>query len=443
MTRRSRPIAWPSRLRPTYPEAHSNLGGALIDKGQLQEGIAAYRRAIHLNPNFPAAHYNLGNALKNAGQLDEAIAAYRQAIALDAGFSEALINLADALKDKGQLDEAILLYRRAVALKPNLPEAHYNLGAGPETSGQLDEAIAAYRQAIALKPSLLEAHNNLGNALKSKGQIEAAIAAYRQAIAVNPNYSEAHGNLGLALRESGQFEDAAESLRRALTIKPSGRFYEGLVLTGRQVADAAEVAQLATLVNQPGIPVDDRIAAEFALAKSLDEAQHFDDAFSHFAAANRLFKESRAAAGDRFDADELRRLVDRTIQTFTPAFFATQRAWGDPAELPVFIVGMPRSGTSLVEQIAASHPAVFGAGELPDIPQLSLSVYGIHGPEHPPGTGQALAVLSMMPHRSPRPQAPTWHACARWAARRCGSPTRCPPMSSISGSLHSCFPVPV
>ena len=176
-----------------------------------------------------------------------------------------------------------------------------------------------------INPGNAPAYNNLGNALKGKGQLEPAIAAYQEAIAAKPDYCDAHGNLGLALRESGRFEEAAESLRRALAISPNGRFYEALVLTGRQVADTAEIAQLTELVSQPGVPVDERIAAEFALAKSLDEAQRFDDAFAHFAAANRLFKEFRAAAGERFDADELRRLVDQTIEMFTPAFFAARR----------------------------------------------------------------------------------------------------------------------
>ena len=197
--RPSPPTVRPSPLTPTIAEAHSNLGNALQDKGQLDEAIAAYRQAIALKPNYPEAYSNLGNALRDKGQLDEAIAAYRQAIALKPDYPEAHSNLGNALKDKGQLDEAIAAYRQAIALKPNYPEAHNNLGNALRDQGQLDAAIAAFRQAIALKPDYPEAYNNLGNALKDQGQLDEAIAAYRQAIALKPDYAEAHSNLLFAL----------------------------------------------------------------------------------------------------------------------------------------------------------------------------------------------------------------------------------------------------
>jgi hypothetical protein len=116
------------------------------------------------------------------------------------------------------------------------------------------------------------------------------------------------------------------------------------------------------------------VDAGFALGKLLDEAERFDEAFAAYAHANTLFRKDRAAAGEQYDAAKMRRTVDWIIECFTPAFFAERRGWGNLSELPVFIVGMPRSGTTLVEQIAASHPAVYGAGELRDVEKLSVGL---------------------------------------------------------------------
>ncbi len=148
-------------MRDNYPQAHNNLGNALQEMGQLDEAIAAYRKAISHAPELADAHYNLGNALLAKGQVDEAIAAYRQAIALRPGYCEARNNLGNALKEKGQPEDAVAAYREVIALRPNFAAAHNNLGNALKDLGQLDEAIAAYRQTIALNPGYAEAHSNL------------------------------------------------------------------------------------------------------------------------------------------------------------------------------------------------------------------------------------------------------------------------------------------
>lgn len=140
------------------------------------------------------------------------------------------------------------------------------------------------------------------------------------------------------------------------------------------VADDDYVTNITALLKNPDLSVEDRIAAEFALAKSLDDADRFDEAFSHYAEANLLFRQARASEGQQFDPNALRQQVDSSIETFTPEFFAATTGWGNSSEVPVFIVGMPRSSTSLVEQIVATHSQVFGAGELREIGQISAKL---------------------------------------------------------------------
>jgi hypothetical protein len=134
------------------------------------------------------------------------------------------------------------------------------------------------------------------------------------------------------------------------------------------------MARLTASVDDPQMPVRDRAALGFVLGKMLDEADRFDEAFARYARANSLVLQMRHAAGERYDSDLFARRVDDSITMFTPDFFTRTRDWGEPSDLPVFIVGMPRSGTSLVEQIASSHPDVFGAGELRDISNIAASL---------------------------------------------------------------------
>jgi tetratricopeptide (TPR) repeat protein/tRNA A-37 threonylcarbamoyl transferase component Bud32 len=207
-------------LRPDSSAAHNNLGGALADKGQLDDAIAQFRKAIDFNPRNAKAHINLGLALKAKGQLDDAIAEYRKAIDIDPRHVRARVNLGIALKAKGQLDDAIAEYRKAIKLDPRLAPAHYNLGNALQAKGQLDDAIAEYRRAIELDPRDAKAHYNLGNALADKGQLDDAIAAYRKAIDIDPRLAPAHCNLGLALKAKGQLDDAIAEYRKAIELDP-------------------------------------------------------------------------------------------------------------------------------------------------------------------------------------------------------------------------------
>jgi serine/threonine-protein kinase len=208
------------KLNPEYAAAHSDLGVALARKGKVDEAIACCLKAIALDPKDAKAHNNLGVALERKGQVDEVVASYRKAIALDPKYAMAHTGLGLALKDKGQLDGAIACWKKAIALDPKYAEAHTGLGVALRAKGQVDEAIASYRKAIALDPKDAVTHTNLGIRLAGKGQVKEAIACYHKAIALDPKLALAHDNLGLALAGKGRVDEAIECWERAIALDP-------------------------------------------------------------------------------------------------------------------------------------------------------------------------------------------------------------------------------
>jgi hypothetical protein len=151
--------------------------------------------------------------------------------------------------------------------------------------------------------------------------------------------------------------------------------YSNLVGTGR-CGDVPALERLTGLLNDTSLPIDERIPACFALGKLLDDAERYDEAFARYAEANSLMKARQTASGWRLDPQAFRKQVEEMISVFTPEFFAERRGWGDASQLPVFVVGMPRSGTTLVQQIMASHPSVHGAGELSDLLAIARNLGG-------------------------------------------------------------------
>jgi tetratricopeptide (TPR) repeat protein len=395
-------------LRPNYAEAHNNLGNALKDKGQLDEAIAAYRQAIALNPNFPEAHSNLSMVLRDKGQFDEAISACRQAIALQPGVPEAYNNLGNALQGNRQLDEAIAAFSKAIELRPGWAMPRINLGQLFREQGRLEEARFAFQQAIQCQPDNSDVHNCLaavlaelqrfdeaakalkcaaalapdsalthearGIILWRSGQGAEAVHSFRRALEIEPESTSAWMNLGQALRQIGRFAEVADCARQILARRPGAVQAYTLLASVGATADPMELARLAALLDDPQTSIRDRAKLGFALGKMLDEADRFDEAFAHYARANSLVLQMRHAAGERYDGVQFAHRVDDLIAMFTQNFFAQTRDWGESSELPVFIVGMPRSGTSLVEQIASSHPDVFGAGELRDIDNIATAL---------------------------------------------------------------------
>jgi len=199
----------------------NNLGMALVQKGQVDEGIAEFQKTMEINPNDAEAHSNMGNALLQKGQVDEAIAQFQKALEINPKYVEGYGNLGAAFLQKGQVDKAIGQYQKALGINPNFAGGYSNLGAALLQKGEVDEAIAHFQKALGINPSNAEAHYNFGNALLQKGRMDEAMIQYQKALEINPNYAEAHSNLGVALLRSGQVDQAMAQFQEAVRLDPN------------------------------------------------------------------------------------------------------------------------------------------------------------------------------------------------------------------------------
>jgi tetratricopeptide (TPR) repeat protein len=377
-------------LKPDQAETHFNLGNALKDLDQPSAAAEAYRQAAVLKPDLVEAHHNLGGVLLDQGLAAEAASAYRRAIALRPALAEAHNNLGNALKDLGDLDGAARAYRRAIALGPGLGEPHYNLGSVLDGLGRRAEAADAYRRAIALRPDYPEAHNNLGAVLAAWGELTEAMEAYRQAIALRPAYAEAHYNLGNALKERGELDAAASAYRQAVVLRPdhAGAHYHLASLKRMSDGSAEAEAAFAALSRQAEsadrLPPAARATLLFALGKALEDRRAPDQAFEALSRANAVHRASIS-----FDVALAESRMRALASVFDRPLLERLAGAGVDDPRPVFILGMPRSGTTLTEQILSAHPAVLGLGEVSYLPDALERLVGPDG-EAAPAWARAL-----------------------------------------------------
>ncbi len=338
--------------------------------GRLDEAIANYNKAISIDPDFAEAYNNLGIALKGLGRLDEAVESYNRAISINPDFAEAHCNLGNALRDLSQLTEAVDSYDKAVSIKPAFVEAHNNLGIALKGLGRLDEAVESYLKAISINPNHTEAHNSLGNALNELGRFDEAVASYKIAISIIPDYAEAHCNLGTVFNELGQLNDAITSYKIAISSNPDhakAHYYLSCALKHHDYDDT--IRAMETFYARDDISSEQRMHLAFGLGKAFEDLIEHNRSFAYILEGNRL---KRASYQYRIKEDI--ELYDKIKDVFSPVFFSNHPHAGNSDETPVFILGMPRSGSTLVEQILASHSLVFGAGELKDLSSLANTI---------------------------------------------------------------------
>ncbi|MBV8307752.1 MAG: tetratricopeptide repeat protein [Gammaproteobacteria bacterium] len=349
-------------LLPEDAEAHSNLGNALRGCGQLEDAIRCHEQAIAIDPRYPEAHNDLGCALQGLGRLEEAAASFRRAINLKSDFATVHANLGAVLAAHGEQTEAVESFRRALRLRPDDLEVQGRLGSALVDLGRLDEAVASYRSALEVNPDAAALHSDLGWVLSLLGQTVEATRSCRKALAIDPERVAAIVLLADLEATRGEFAEAQALLRRAIALDPdSPEAWAGL-MHWRTVRGADE-SWLAQAQRVAALPLPPRREARlrFAVGKYFDEVQDFARAFANYRRANQLMRQQARPYARKDTA----LYVDLATQLYDPEWLAAARSNVPGSERAVFIVGMWRSGTTLAEQILASHRDVFGAGELP------------------------------------------------------------------------------
>ena len=268
-----------------------------------------------------------------------------------------LNNLGNALRSTGALEKAFASYKQALTAKSDYAEVHNNLGAVRSAQNRHKEAISHYQKAVEIKPDYAEAHNNLGNALQGMGRLDDAIGHYQRALSCKQDHFSAHANIGIALQAAGSLDDAIQHFQTALSLRPNAAaVHRHLALIA---PEQVNVAQIQNLLAQADITEEDAINLHFALGTVFKARNQYDLTFKHFEKANLLVRKTI-----QFDHKDHIDLIDRIIDVFSEKNVRKIATAGLDSELPVFIVGMPRSGTTLIEQILSSHPQVHGGGEL-------------------------------------------------------------------------------
>jgi tetratricopeptide (TPR) repeat protein len=349
------------QIKPDDAQILCNLGNAQRLLGLLDEAMASSRRAAALDPDSSVAHNNVGLIFAARRQREEAVASYRQALRLNPRYVDALNNLGNVLRELGARSEALSLYTQAAELDPKRAESHCNLGNILVELGRIEEGAECFRRALVLRPDWPLAHLSLATALRLQRRTADAQRSCRAALAIDPNYAEAVSLLGELRADLGQFSQARELFRRAVAINPDFVFAFAAMASHRKMTsdDVAWLEGAQTLLaRRPTLA--DEISLRFALGKYFDDVGRYDEAFDHYRRANELSKRH----GRGYDGAKFARRVDEIVRCFDTGFVRRGLPQAASSELPVFVVGMPRSGTSLTEQILASHPAVSGAGEL-------------------------------------------------------------------------------
>jgi tetratricopeptide (TPR) repeat protein len=382
-------------LDPRLVEARNNLGNAFLELHQNLDAARCYRLALEAQPDNPVILCNLGNAQRLLGLFEEAKICLQRAIALDRTLSVGHSYLGLVHVALGQREAAVTNFRQAVELNPGDTAALNYLGGVLRELGRRRDAVMAYERAIAVNPGSAESHCHLGEVLFEMRRVGAAMDCYRKALTLQPTYAPAHLSLGMALRQQRRPADAEASCRTALDIDPN--YVEALSFLGELKADRGEFTQaeelfVKAIAIDPGfhsafagiathrkmtiadsewrlgvetllrkrLPLSAEVSLRYALGKYFDDVRRFDDAFDQYARANELTKRY----GATYDRTQFSALVTRIIGRFQREFIRDCQTGASAADLPIVVVGMPRSGTSLTEQILASHPAVVGAGEL-------------------------------------------------------------------------------
>ena len=350
-----------------------NYAVKLLTNGQINEALKIVEALIKKSPNVPLLYNIRGVCYQTIRELGNAIDDFSQATILKSDYAEAYCNLGVTYQEKGDLVSAVNAYKNAIDNDNNYPTAHNNLGKIFLASGEIDSSIEHLECAITLKSDFADAHNNLGSAFLRINKLNDAIKSYKKAIALKPDFAVANNNLGIAYLRTGDPKLASKFFENAITITP-GYATAHHNLSGVKVYKEKDkqVSLIESLLIENNLSQKERIYLNFALAKAYEDLGNHEELFKHLNEGNRIRKKEMSnSIADSEEHNELIKL-----------FFNSNNiklTYRDSLPIrPIFIVGMPRSGTSLVEQIISSHHEVYGAGEVNNFHNIIMPIIEKH-----------------------------------------------------------------
>ncbi len=399
-------------LNPNLAAGWNNLGIILQESGKFAESAECLERVVAMQRDNPEAHNNLANTYKRMGKLEWAERGYAQALRLNPRYAEAHSNLASLLTDLGHFDRAIAEGRRAVELSPRLADAYINLAAIEYARRRFPDALQWLEALLALAPNHPAGLATKAMALKELNRLDEALALARKAVAMVPGSADAHNTLGQVLQEMDQFDEAMASyakaaslpgtaaeralVNRATLLMEAGRASDGLaafdaVLETYPTSASAwfvraelktfaagdpDIAQMEALLRDGAVQsFNDRMSMQFALGKAWLDAGDDARAFQYLEVGNRMKRSTI-----EYDAAATANWLRQIAELFSRDLLKRNAAKADTsAPTPIFVVGLPRSGTTLIEQILASHPEITGAGELVTLQRLVDATGGYPG----------------------------------------------------------------
>jgi tetratricopeptide (TPR) repeat protein len=390
-------------LKPQFPHLHEDLGSVLAMQQRFEAAVPCFERAIQLEPRLPHAHKKLGEALAALGRGREADAAFEEFLEQDADKGkvaqaldhfrsgrkdEAVDTLRSALREnpdnvdamrylaefyvrqKERLGDAEALLRRATSLAPDYAAVWMLLGGLLHESGRHRESIDAYRRATAIEPRNTAGWTGLGNAYSNAGEVESGREAYERAVSLDPGAPGAQMGLGHVLKTLGDQPGCLKAYRAAIEAKPDfGEVYWSMANLKIFRFEDAEVAAMEEQLRREGLSVSAEIHFHFALGKAYEDKGDFDRAWLHYDLGNQKQRQEVFHDPVAFEF-----LHEEIIEVFDREFLERHAGQGFESAAPIFVVGLPRSGSTLVEQILASHSQVEGTQELPVLGRLATSI---------------------------------------------------------------------
>jgi tetratricopeptide (TPR) repeat protein len=350
------------------PQSELQSAVSFVTNGNISEALKIVEPLIKNYPNESILYNIRGVCSKAKNEFKDAVNDFNQAVLIKPDYAEAYYNLGVTLREMGDSQNAIKAYQEALKHNNHYPKAHNNLGQVFLVMGNLDSAIDHLEWAVALQPEFADAHNNLGSAYLGNNRVSDAIESYKKAVTLNPNFSISFNNLGIGYQRLGEEILAAKNFENAIALSPNyATAHHNLSGVKSYKSGDLQFDQIESLLSQKDISQPDRIMLNFALAKAHEDMGNKKEFFKALNEANSLRKET---SNYSIDKSENHNQIVKKFFKKSPSKKEKKTSFKPTEIRPIFIVGMPRSGTSLIEQIISSHEEVYGAGELRNLTNL-------------------------------------------------------------------------